>query len=86
MTPEQQTPPAVVLSTALLGPTTKPRAELLALAEQCGAVLTGKPDGSEAITVVFTIKAWRTFDAALGANAQLCGGTSATDAVLNGEL
>lgn len=44
---------------------TKPRAELLALAEHCGAVLTGKTDGSEAITVVFTISAWRAFDAAL---------------------
>lgn len=43
----------------------KPRAELLKLAERCGAVLKGKPDGSEAITVVFTIKAWRDFDAAL---------------------
>ena len=46
-------------------PTPKPRAELLALAESCGAILTGKPDGSESITVVFTIDAWRAFDAAL---------------------
>lgn len=43
----------------------KPRPELLALAELCGAILTGKPDGSEAITVVFTISAWRAFDGAL---------------------
>jgi len=43
----------------------KPRPELLALAEQHGAKLTGKPDGSEAVTVVFTVKAWRAFDAAL---------------------
>lgn len=44
------------------------RAELLALAESCGACLTGKPDGSEAITVVFTITAWRAFDRALQEN------------------
>lgn len=43
---------------------TKPRPEFLALAEKCGATLTGKPDGSEAITVVFSIKAWADFDAA----------------------
>lgn len=43
-------------------PAPKPRPELLALAEQCGAVLTGKPDGSESITIVFTIEAWRKFD------------------------
>ena len=36
----------------------KPKAhpELLALAEKCGATLTGKPDGSEAVTVVSTIR------------------------------
>lgn len=39
--------------------------ELLALAEQSGARLTGKPDGSEAVTVVFTPQAWQAFDAAL---------------------
>ena len=45
----------------------KPKAhpELLALAEKCGATLTGKPDGSEAVTVVFTIEAWREFEQAL---------------------
>ena len=40
----------------------KPRPEFLALAESCGAVITGKPDGSEPITIVFTIDAWRKFD------------------------
>lgn len=44
---------------------TAPRKELLALAESCGAQITGKPDGSESITVVFSIEAWRSFDAAL---------------------
>lgn len=43
----------------------KPRPELLSLAEESGARLTGKPDGSEPITVVFTIEAWRAFDVAL---------------------
>ena len=40
------------------------RKELLDLALNCGAVITGKPDGSEAITVLFSIDAWRAFDAA----------------------
>jgi hypothetical protein len=44
----------------------KPNAALLPLAEQCGAVITGKPDGSESISVMFSIKAWRAFDAAMG--------------------
>lgn len=52
------------LKAALAEPPPKPRREFLALAEQCGATLTGKPDGSEAITVVFSIEAWRKFDAA----------------------
>lgn len=43
----------------------KPRPEMLDLALVCGAVLTGKPDGSEPITVVFSIEAWREFDATL---------------------
>lgn len=42
----------------------KPREEFLDMALQCGARLTGKPDGSEPITVVFSIEAWRAFDAA----------------------
>lgn len=40
------------------------RQEFLQLALDCGARLTGKPDGSEPIEVVFPIKAWRTFDKA----------------------
>lgn len=40
------------------------RTEYLDAALACGAVLTGTPDGSEAITVVFTIEAWRAFDLA----------------------
>lgn len=40
----------------------KYRKEFLDLALDCGAQLTGKPDGSEAITVLFTIDAWRKFD------------------------
>lgn len=43
---------------------TEPRKEFLDLALSCGAKLTGKPDGSEAVTVVFTVDAWRAFDAA----------------------
>jgi hypothetical protein len=34
----------------------------LLLAERSGAVLTGKPNGSEAVSVLFTIAAWRAFD------------------------
>lgn len=41
----------------------KPRPEFLDTAVACGAVITGKPDGSEPITIVFTIDAWRRFDA-----------------------
>lgn len=41
----------------------KPRAALLDRAEACGAVVTGKPDASEAIAIVFSIAAWRRFDA-----------------------
>jgi len=44
----------------------KPREEFLDMALECGAVLTGKPDGSEPITVVFTIEAWRKFDRTAG--------------------
>ena len=43
----------------------KARPELLAKAQQAGAVLTGKPDSTERITVMFSIEAWRAFDAAL---------------------
>lgn len=43
---------------------TEPREGFLNLAKTCGAKLTGKPDGSEAVTVVFTVDAWRAFDAA----------------------
>lgn len=43
----------------------KPRPEFLDIARRCGATLTGKPDGSEAITVVFSITAWRAFDRAI---------------------
>lgn len=38
--------------------------ELLAIAERCGAIITGKPDGSEPINVVFTPDTWQAFDAA----------------------
>lgn len=47
----------------------KPRPELLALAQACGATLTGKPDGSEAVTVNFSVTAWREFDSRLLAKA-----------------
>jgi hypothetical protein len=40
------------------------RAEFLNLALECGARLTGKPDGSEPIEVQFPIPAWRAFDKA----------------------
>lgn len=43
----------------------KPRQDFLDTALACGASLTGKPDGSEAITVVFTIDAWRKFNSAI---------------------
>lgn len=42
--------------------TIKYRSGFLDLALECGAVLTGKPDGSEPIEVHFTIDAWRKFD------------------------
>jgi len=42
----------------------KPRPEFLDLALKCGADLTGKPDGYEAVTVVFSIEAWAKFDLA----------------------
>lgn len=45
-----------------IGPTKTYRAEFLEAALECGARLTGKPDGSEAIEIVFTIEAWRKFD------------------------
>ena len=47
------------------GEPAKPRPELLELAESVGAVITGKPDGSEPITIVFSVQAWRSFDKAL---------------------
>ncbi len=43
----------------------KARPELLELAEKCGARLTGEPDGSTPIEIIFSISAWRAFDAAL---------------------
>lgn len=43
----------------------QPREELLSLAELSGAVISGKPDGSESIKIIFTIDAWRRFDNAL---------------------
>src|SRR6185312_16013381 len=52
-------------------PVCRPRPQFLALAESCGAVLTGKPDGSEAITIVFTIEAWRKFDGVTAASASV---------------
>jgi hypothetical protein len=42
----------------------KPRREFLELAQKCGARLTGKPNGSEPIEVVFRIAAWQEFDRA----------------------
>lgn len=44
------------------------RADFLDLALECGAVMTGKPDGSEPITIVFSIEAWRSFDLATSPN------------------
>lgn len=43
----------------------KPRSEFLDLALHFDAVLTGKPDGSEAITVQFPLEAWWKFDEAM---------------------
>ena len=42
--------------------------KFLDMALSCGAELTGKPDGSEPITVVFTCEAWRAFDGAVSAD------------------
>jgi hypothetical protein len=53
-------PPLVAVSD-----TAKPRKEFLDLAQTLGARLTGKPDGSEPIEIIFTVDAWRKFDAAL---------------------
>lgn len=44
--------------------TPKHRQDFLDLALECGADLTGKPDGSEPITIIFSIEAWRKFDVA----------------------
>lgn len=43
----------------------KPRLAFLELAEANGARITGKPDGSEAIEIIFSIQAWRAFDATM---------------------
>jgi hypothetical protein len=53
---------------AVLPSSPKPCPELLARAEVCGARITGKPNGSEPIEVVFPIEAWRAFDAATRAS------------------
>jgi hypothetical protein len=42
----------------------KPRPEFLTLAEKHGARITGTPDGKNPIEVVFSVDAWRAFDAA----------------------
>lgn len=44
--------------------------KLLALAESCGATLAGKPDGSEAIAVNFSVDAWRAFSRAVSAQGE----------------
>lgn len=41
------------------------RRAVLALAESHGAKITGKPDGSEAVSVVFTPDAWCAFSDAI---------------------
>lgn len=46
-------------------PPLKPRRTLLAQAESFGAYLTGAPDGSFPVTLVFPIESWRKFDAHL---------------------
>jgi hypothetical protein len=51
---------------ALRAEATKLDAEFLNLAIDNGAVLTGKPDGSESLSVVFTPRAWRSFAFANG--------------------
>ena len=62
--PAAQAAPAVpAIGQTLSGEPTY-REDLLQLAQKCGAVLTGKPDASEAITVVFSVDAWRAFDLA----------------------
>lgn len=43
----------------------KPELDLLRLAVDKGATLTGNPSSTASIKVVFTIQAWRAFDAAL---------------------
>lgn len=55
---------------------------LLQLAEFSGAYLTGKPDGSEPITVVFSIKSWRAFDAFLREAKEVVERFKATDACI----
>lgn len=47
---------------AVYGERMRPSPIFLAFAEQLGAKISGKPDGSESITVVFTVPAWRLFD------------------------
>lgn len=44
------------------GEPSEPRQVFLDSALHCGAVMTGKPDASEPITIVFSMDAWRKFD------------------------
>lgn len=47
------------------------RPELLDLAERSGARITGKPDASEPIEIVFSVQAWRKFDRSLSGSIDL---------------
>lgn len=47
----------------------KSRPEFLSVAEQCGARIIGNPNASEPIEIIFSIQAWRSFDAAIAARA-----------------
>lgn len=58
------------------------REDFLQLAQKCGAVLTGKPDASEAITVVFSVDAWRAFDLATAQAMWVLGRNECLDAAI----
>lgn len=52
-------------------PTPELPRQILALAEKSGARISGKPDGSEPIEVIFPIPAWRAFSATIGQHISL---------------
>lgn len=86
--PESPAQPATeVLQARIAELETRPRAEFLALAEKCGARVTGKPDATEPIEIVFSVQAWRKFDQSMQvpqSNAQLAAQAGQEPVVVDG--